>query len=369
MWAKAVPDNTHVFRPEHLNSLQVVRAYAALSVLIGHAILEWLETHAVQAPFDVGPLLHGVDIFFVLSGFVMLHTSRSLFERPGSESSLSFIRRRIIRIVPLYYLFTTLMVMVLVLLGPLVRSTEFDPENIISSYLFLPHQRDNGVIAPVLSLGWTLNYEMLFYGIFALALFVKGRGGLYIILSALTFLALAGLLVSPSNVPLYFWTRPIILEFGAGVLLAVFFHRFKIRNIATSLCLLLAGFVLMFIPFQAFSDLPRFLAAGIPATIIVAGAVTLPHNMDTRIPSWMTSLGDSSYALYLGHRFVLRLVTVTLGLISASWNSSLLFYVVVVTIIAVPMSLVVFRWIEQPLIKWLKARFPEKSRSITNGDA
>ncbi len=155
-----------------LNGIQALRAYAALSVMVGHAVKEWSATYGLADPFNVQPLLYGVDIFFVVSGYIMYRTSHHLF---GSASGVTlFALKRLIRIVPLYWAFTTLMVGVLVVMGDQLRSTQFDLWNVVSSYFFIPSERPDGRIAPVLSLGWTLNYEMFFYAIFAAGLLFPG---------------------------------------------------------------------------------------------------------------------------------------------------------------------------------------------------
>ena len=170
-------------RPK-INALQALRAYAALSVMLGHGILEFHATKGTAMPFNEFPLVAGVDIFFVLSGFVMFHTSTGLWG--DKRAPLRFWRRRFIRLVPLYWLFTSLMVATLLLLSRHVRSTEFDLWNVLSSYLFIPSERPGGRIAPVLSLGWTLNYEIFFYCLFGLCLRFDRRRGLSLLIGGVT---------------------------------------------------------------------------------------------------------------------------------------------------------------------------------------
>src|SRR5690606_35064881 len=101
----------------------------------------------------------GVDLFFVISGFIMVHVSRNQFARPGAP--LDFVRRRLVRIVPLYWTMTTLMVAVVLLLPQSVDTATADPRQWIASYLFIPFERaSDGMMRPVLGLGWSLNYEM-----------------------------------------------------------------------------------------------------------------------------------------------------------------------------------------------------------------
>lgn len=332
---------------ELYKGLQALRGYAALSVMIGHAVKEWAATYSVDPPFDVTPLLYGVDIFFVISGFIMYRTSRELFAAPGGVRT--FALKRLLRIVPLYWLFTTLMVATLFVLGGHVRSTEFDTWNVISSYLFIPSERPGGRIAPVLSLGWTLNYEMFFYAIFAAALVFPRRLGVSLLVATIVGLVVYGAVFQPSLVAVRFWTSSIILEFAGGVVLAAMIDRRA--PLGVSLALIGAGALLLASGvFGLASGLPRCVGGGIPAALLVAGVALLPRAQDDRVPSWATLLGDSSYALYLGHRFVLRAATIVFTGLPLSSAAGLLVYSVTVTVVAVAMSIVVYHWLERPML-------------------
>jgi exopolysaccharide production protein ExoZ len=127
-----------------LKSIQILRAAAALGVLLDHAG-RWLDVAPIV---DIGAA--GVDLFFVISGFIMVYTSERLFGQTGAPQR--FLARRIIRIVPLYWTLTAFAALVLFGFGP----------NTLGSYLFIPTHR-----GPILTVGWTLNYEMMFYSLFA----------------------------------------------------------------------------------------------------------------------------------------------------------------------------------------------------------
>nr|WP_272210084.1 acyltransferase [Marinicella sp. W31]MDC2875947.1 acyltransferase [Marinicella sp. W31] len=143
-----------------LISIQILRAVAALSVVTGHTIN---EIHQVGVPYPELPFNFGigVDIFFIVSGFVMVLTSGKLVTRPGA--SLEFMRRRIIRVVPLYWFYTTGMLLALLLFPTQLNHSTTTFQQVACSFLFLPCVSAYGNYQPVLSLGWTLNYEMFFY--------------------------------------------------------------------------------------------------------------------------------------------------------------------------------------------------------------
>jgi len=133
--------------------LQYLRAYAALLVVFFHAAVN------AQSGFIVGEA--GVDIFFVLSGFLMWRITNE------QTAALAFLRNRIRRIVPVYWI-ASLLVFVLAELG-LTSRIVADLGHLLASLFFIPYKGPGGVY-PILIVGWTLNYEMFFMPYSRLAL-------------------------------------------------------------------------------------------------------------------------------------------------------------------------------------------------------
>jgi exopolysaccharide production protein ExoZ len=198
-----------------LASIQALRALAAWLVVLDHAMLVVAQTQNyseafVRLAWSLGE--GGVYIFFVISGFVMVHTS---FERFGSARSVfEFCRRRFDRIVPLYWLMT----LVAFVLHQIAKSKEEGLSDLVKSLLFIPYANHTGAMFPVLQQGWTLNYEMMFYCIFAIGMLFRLRFALSAILVALCALPLVSTFVSTGPVAA-FLMRPIVLLFAAGVFL------------------------------------------------------------------------------------------------------------------------------------------------------
>jgi peptidoglycan/LPS O-acetylase OafA/YrhL len=155
-----------------LQSIQLLRGIAALSVVYVH----------VLATPNFG--LFGVDIFFVISGFVMaLVTTKN-------TNPTSFFLHRLIRIVPLYWILTTCLVAVIVIAPNLLGSTTLNFANFLKSLFFIPYFKESHLIQPFLFVGWTLNYEMLFYLCIALGLMLSSRHYLAIAISTLMLIYL-----------------------------------------------------------------------------------------------------------------------------------------------------------------------------------
>ncbi len=123
--------------------------------------------------------------------------------------------------VPLYWLATTLVLALAFARPGLLGAGTEGPGYLVASYLFWPMARTDGAVQPLYSLGWTLNYEMAFYALFALALPLGRRGAVLGVLALLAGLVLIGQLPGPWPVPLAFWSDPIVLEFACGAGLAL----------------------------------------------------------------------------------------------------------------------------------------------------
>ena len=140
---------------DQYEGIQALRFVAALLVVLMHSTHYASERLLIDVPiFSNGGA--GVDIFFVISGFVMVIASNPLINRP--DGWRLFVARRLIRIVPLYWLLLSVKVLTILLFPALLRDSTFDPIAIISSYLFLPSYNNEGEIAPILYVGWSLNF-------------------------------------------------------------------------------------------------------------------------------------------------------------------------------------------------------------------
>lgn len=321
-----------------LVGLQLLRAFAAIMVLIGYTIAEAQHYTPINVALDFVPWTRGVDIFFVISGFIITLSAARFFNQP-----FGFLWRRIKRVAPLYYFFTTLMVITLIALPGGTKETTFNLGQITSSYGFFPFAREDGRIAPVISLGWTLNYEMFFYALFAASLCF--RKPVPIICSALVLISFIGFFASFNAPHWEFWTNSIILEFGFGILLANIYQTgWKRPDWRISLVLFIVGLGLL-IALNG-SGLPRFIAAGIPATIIVAAGTCFFPDTHSRF----LILGDASYALYLSHRFTLRSMTLLLLPLLPATLLGVWVFVGLTTLFAIGVAILVHLFIERPFL-------------------
>ncbi len=293
-----------------LLNLQVLRALAALSVVVAHALHEtgFLAAAIGRVAIDGSAwnLGFGVDIFFVLSGFIMTHTAACEFGKGGAP--LRFFLRRCARVIPLYWLLTSIMLLGALAVPSLLAVPIGTLSHILASYFFIPSGRGVDEVRPVLALGWTLNYEMLFYVFFSLALLLPIRLGIVWLSVLMVGMALVGNLVDTSHVQMAFWTSPIILEFLFGVYVALIFRsgvRIGVEAALVFVAIGLLGFVRVSSPWDD-AALPQFLRSGLPAALFVLAAAIGPVLPYRKIVLCGVALGDASYSLYLAHPFILR---------------------------------------------------------------
>ncbi|HEY8564732.1 MAG TPA: acyltransferase [Beijerinckiaceae bacterium] len=342
-----------------LVEVQVLRALAALAVVVLHAQHEAvLLAAATGRNFMMSQLLPwqaGVDVFFVISGFIMVYASERLFGRPGGQAV--FLAHRIARIVPLYWAVTSVYLALALVAPGLLNAEAHSPGLVAASYLFWPYARPDGLPLPVYSLGWTLNYEMFFYALFALALGLSRTRAVVSVIAGLAALVLVGRLLAPLPQPAAFWTHPIILEFAFGAALGLARANGVRLGGVLRAGLAVLGLLLLAADFDR-PDAPfhvtRAFAYGLPASLLVAAAAL---GRPVERVGWPTRLGilvgDASYALYLVHPFAvrgLRELVQRLGLAALPAPVFVVAALVAATLVAV----LVHRLVEAPAVRAAK---------------
>jgi len=336
---------------EQYASVQLLRFVAAMLVVVMHTT----EAMSLRMPVfrDIGLWVHGasgVDIFFVISGFVMAVSSRPASADQGANlaNAIDFFKRRLLRVVPLYWVYTVLKVILVLTLPTLVLRTSLDPAHLTASFLFLPWESPWGLIQPVLPVGWTLNFEMMFYLVFATAIALNCNR-LYFCCGVFLVLYIAAYLL-PDITALAFYGHTLLFEFGIGMLVARMRH-YRIHGLGAVL-LLLTGVVLLG---SNFVGVDRLFLQGLGAGLLVLGGINLERNpWVKRVLERVGVLGDISYSSYLCHSFLVPLGIVLLSQSSLEHAG----LVILLTLLFVTGgSFCSYFWLERPMTRRLKQIF------------
>lgn len=338
-------------------SIQYLRAIAAILVVIFHYANTFGEAFVPgRFSFEVGAF--GVDVFFVISGYIMYTISAS---RPRSPSA--FLTDRIVRIVPLYWLLTFVVAFVSTD-GGLSIGFDVSLNDLVKSLFFIPewNAKYPSLVAPVLLVGWTLNLEMVFYAIFAVALFFPRHVGLIFLLLALTFMGTSRLWLAPETSPmLSLYSETLVLEFGFGILIGMVFRhesvvhwhtrrRAQARGVAGLLgC---AGIALLFLPPEYLA--PRGLQWGASAAMLVTGALLLEADLTKAKIPFFVLLGNASYSIYLVHLMAMPIVHSLIGFGVVQVSAALALTVQIAC--AVGIGVIVYLLVERPMARLLKGR-------------
>lgn len=293
---------------EPLIGIQVLRGIAALLVVFHHYIGTSVERGFAITGLERAAIGNaGVDIFFMISGFIMEYTAGSRACHPGDRGK--FLMRRFARVLPLYWTLTLVAYVIATFLPFVVNSTT-STKQLLYSMALLP---DGAVGSYVLPLAWTLTFEFYFYLLFAACLALKPWQrvlALAVIFSPGLFLPES---MSAQNPLLGIALNPILYEFLAGVMLAQILRSGAVLHRYAGAALVVAGSMMLSLELNnnVTDSFMRLLLWGTPALLIVGG-VALAHRAPTadkpdplvRIGAW---IGDRSYSLYLSHFFAISM--------------------------------------------------------------
>tara|TARA_X000000368_G_C23045044_1_gene718775 strand:+ start:614 stop:1570 length:957 start_codon:yes stop_codon:yes gene_type:complete len=259
---------------EKIQYIELLRFMAALSVVLVH-----LPT------INFGDI--GVDLFFIISGFIMMYSTRITVN--------NFFQKRIFRIIPLYWACTIGLFLIALLYPILLKTTTLDFEQLLKSLFFIPFDKNGTGHFPFLMLGWTLNYEMYFYLIFGICsyLFYNQRD----ILCSFILIMMIFLFRNSSSFLLSVYGSPIVVEFILGMISYRILYDKKIDLHLLVLSVLVLLPIMYFLP-------ERVLTQGLPMLLVFF----ISHYALSKkeFPIQITLLGGCSYSLYLTHPYIIR---------------------------------------------------------------
>ena len=367
-----------------LNSIQFLRALAVLLVTYNHSIdiqmqfaVSWQQNTNLQ---KFGAI--GVDLFFVISGFIISFVANKYL---GVEQGVYFLKKRFIRINTIYYIASLLFLCLIIIRSWAINSFEFNLSESLSSFidtiLVIPVTETTATYLPLLRIGWTLGIEWFFYFLFFLLIIFKIKNKELLMIITIGILVTLGYLTPPFDLRFAFITNPIMLEFLLGTLIYWIYNNIKTIPILIPPILLTAGitcYILLII--YGYGDLwnsffvrnvsmKRFFLWGVPSSFLVAGCIFLETNHVFKY-LWNNNLiqliGNASYSIYLVHLSAYIFITIfyiRIGFLIPPDAS-----IIVQLFIAVLAGIGFYKIVEKPLLQAMHQKnletIPTKSKKV-----
>jgi exopolysaccharide production protein ExoZ len=351
-----------------IDGLQVLRAVAVL-------LVAWLHTSQWLFPLSGRILpgfgIYGVDIFFVISGFIVCSIVLRTQEQPGIPSMWRFLLRRLIRIFPIYWFFALLRIIRLVL------SHGFVLRYYLPALFLLPglHSREMFLLV---DFSWTMVFEMFFYYTLSVVLLFTVRRAVPVSIALFCSAVAAGRFIGIQRPVWVIVCNPILLEFVFGAFLALCYRRFGNRRkpgIAMVLVSVAASFYLLFSSFHVATGpqaimgddavVARTMTWGVAALLLVGGVVFWSPSIQTQPGKIAVVLGNASYSAYLASavviEFTMRLLLKIAGGASPLPIGRVAIYQSIGVIAVFGAGWLCYQFIEWPMLRWLQARFVSKS--------
>lgn len=349
-----------------LNNLQALRAIAALLVVLVHMKDAELKLGGATLLGDWTAFgVVGVDLFFVLSGFVMVFTTET--KTGGTSDSLRFFYSRVTRVYPIWWLTLSALIVFWMIKPELVYSGNYTDPNFVKDYLLIISDQ-----APLLAVGWTLIHEMYFYVVFTLILFLPygPRFRLYCILVWAALVIFGSAILSPQEPNLIgLALNPLTLEFIIGALVAYVWRftegRYGWSTLAIGLIwIVMSCCVYVVAPIDEnvsivghADEAIRVLLFGPACGLIVYGAVAIESRKSLSASNPLVAIGDWSYSLYLTHMLTLNAGAFLMRPFASDriYDNPLILMVLITACILV--SAISFKCFEQPTTRLFKKMY------------
>jgi exopolysaccharide production protein ExoZ len=341
-----------------LLSIQYLRGLAALSVLVTHA-LQWPLAEMNIVLLKTGRL--GVDVFFVISGFII-----TTIAGDGRFNPKEFLVRRAFRILPAYWAATFLITILAIAIPAQFRTTIPTIEGLIKSLLFIPSLEPK---APLLLLGWSLNFEVFFYLLFASLFFLRSEARTLVLLGIFTLLVGVGQFATGLSHVEAIYTSPSLIGFSLGTILAQayrhglfarFYAQLRWATIAAPCVLLIAFYVVDWNGSEEIALWKHVLMSSTALSIVLLGLNHEAAGEVTHVKS-LKYIGDISYSVYLFHLFAVGAIwAIAKRLFDIHQPLVYVSFAALAVLAGLATGLVCHHFIEKPFL----AGGPKRSRAV-----
>ncbi len=307
-----------------LLSIEIIRFAAAFSVLLHHI-----------PSINIG--VFGVDAFFIISGFIMMYSTR--------ENYKNFLLKRLVRIIPLYWLATFVVYLIAIYKPEILNSTTSDINHLLQSLFFIPFNKNGVGHEPLLAVGWTLNLEVLFYLIFYLSLIIskKNRDIIATILICSCILLFSNFNFFVANI----YSDIILIEFVLGIIIYnLICEKKSYKNF-----LILLSIVFVILIKKIF--IHRFFYFGIPIGIL--SYLLIKYSNKIKYSDLFINLGGMSYALYISHVYIIRIFDRLLPWFGSEYKVYNIYATTLSIIGSILIGFIIHRYLDFPLYKKLRS--------------
>lgn len=343
-----------MFKPEvksghkSIESLQAIRGIAATLVVLFHVTLNLRTNYAtnfLNGFFEFGN--SGVEIFFVLSGFIISYTSARMI---GTGKPRKYVLKRLARVYPIYWIVTTAFLVPAIAFG-LHGGFEPTATGLLSTYLLLPfHPMVNGV-------SWSLSFEIYFYLLFALLIVSRRFFVLLIAVLVGTLAQLTGTFSFAGTLIADFFFSQYVLLFFMGMAVYWVWERKTLSPSARASLLVLIVSATAYLTyaqsFHGYRYSPVFYGA--VSAVCIYCAISFELGTGVRVPRFLVVLGDASYVLYLIHLPILNLSTKFAARLTTDAHALIAINCVMAALIILA-SIFIHKKAERPLNSYIKAR-------------
>lgn len=360
-WRSGRVEGTRPVIPTKFESIQVLRGIAALLVVAAHLqVIEQKYGHGgVILPVWLEYGKVSVDLFFVISGFVIATVTRGQFK--SWRAAGHFLFQRMTRIYPPYWLYSAMVLLLWLFRPDMVNASQGHQINIVASFLLLPQD-----FPPLLIVGWTLIHEMYFYVAMGLLMLVVRERVFPVALALWALVVIVGQLycVIDTGENVSPWIRlifhPLTLEFVGGAGIALLLNGNIRGNGRVIMDVGIIGFTFAAIWLYAGDTALdtdgwwRLLFFGLPSLLVVHGAASAEIAGKARFPTMMRKIGDASYSIYLTHILVLSAIGrawAQIAVPEAINHAIVLATMVLATLIV---GLLSYRWVEVPILNAIR---------------
>jgi exopolysaccharide production protein ExoZ len=336
-----------------IRNLQALRIYAAIPVILYHT------NFTLPGLRPIG--LFGVHLFFLMSGYIMAAIC--------DNDTTAFMRRRLIRVIPLYWTLTLILYTVAWKFPHLMGATQARPSELFKSLFFVPFVKSNGLYQPILFVGWTVNYEMFFYMTLALAVLINRRRaallGASMVLSVMAFCSF----FAQTSAIAKFYSDPVLLECVLG-LAAYYFVRSAARRLTPSLTpvlltLAIGSLVLLpvFDELHAMDVVPVILRFGPLCFLLISTACLLAFSGVDIEAKVLVLLGDASYVMYLTHPYIEEFLDRVVGKYLPIFHINTPIGCLIAMVFVLPISVFLYLKIDKPTVRYLNQAICGRKRT------